>query len=441
VDGGSSDASPRIARKLASIVVEGSSSNPARGRNVGIGYAVGDILVFVDADCEISNSWISDAVKILLSDDKIGVVGGAYLPDDSAPGSARDLQFALASPLISLGSIQHRPKKRQSKVSSIPAGVLAVRKKIINEIGAFDPDLTYCEDSELCDRIRGSGYVVLFAPSLLAKHMKTYSLHGLTDLGYRYGRGRALALGKHPRLFTVRNILPVVLLIMGILALSRPIDPTLASNASLTLGVYCLGVIGASVFVSYRQSRLESAVRVVLAHFAVHFSYGLGFVWGIARLARRRILVLFPIIIGILFVAFQQLSALNANGMIIGWDTAHYVYLARYVGDNGILAFLQAQRNSYILYPLLLRSVSIFSGQPPLVVEEYLPLGVTAALFGSMVVYGLRVLRDNLAYAALPLFLVLWVALYRIGADLHSNLLGLSPWSILLRDTNSDSSP
>ena len=94
--------------------------------------------MFVDADCEISNSWISDAAKILLSDDKIGVVGGAYLPDDLAPGSTRDLQFALASPLISLGSIQHRPKKRQSKVSSIPAGVLAVRKKIINEIGAFE---------------------------------------------------------------------------------------------------------------------------------------------------------------------------------------------------------------------------------------------------------------------------------------------------------------
>jgi len=411
-------------------VVEGSTENPAQGRNAGIESAKGDILVFVDSDCEISESWLSEATKILLSNEKIGIVGGAYLPDDLAPGFSGDLQFVLSSPLISLGSIQHKPKRQPTKVRSIPAGLIALRRRVIDKVGAFDADLAYCEDSELCDRIRESGYDVLFVPSLVARHMKHYSFRGIIDLGYRYGLGRGLALGKHPGLFTVRNLLPVFLLITGILAFTFPIAPILAKNALLLLGAYIAGVMGASVFVSREERRLRSTLVVAFAHFGIHFSYGLGFLRGVADLASRRFLVLFPIVIGIAFVALRQIIVLNYYGTIIGWDTAHYVYLARFIGDNGIIAFLQIQRNSYLLYPLLLEAISIFSGQSPLFVEQFLPIVATAVLFGSMMIFGLRVLQDNLSRAAIPLFVILWLALYRIGADLHSNLLGLSLMTI-----------
>jgi len=412
------------------VVLEGSTENPAQGRNAGVEFAKGDILVFVDSDCEISNSWLSEATKILLSDEKIGIVGGAYLPDGVAPASSNDLQFVLSSPLISLGSIQHKPKRQPTKVRSIPAGLIALRRRVIDKVGAFDPDLAYCEDSELCDRIRESGYEVLFVPSLVARHMKRYSFRGIIDLGYRYGLGRGLALGKHPRLFTVRNLLPVFLLITGILAFTFPIAPILAKNAMLLLGAYVAGVMGASVFVSLEEGRLRSTLVVALAHFGIHFSYGLGFLRGVADLASRRVLVLFPIVMGIAFVALRQIIALNYYGTIIGWDTAHYVYLARFVGDNGIIAFLQLQRNSYLLYPLLLEAISVFSGQSPVFVEQFLPIVATAVLTGSMMIFGLRVLQDNLSRAAIPLFVILWLALYRIGADLHSNLLGLSLMTI-----------
>jgi len=256
--------------------------------------------------------------------------------------------------------------------------------------------------------------------------MKQYSLRGLVDLGYRYGLGRALALGKHPRLFTVRNLIPVFLLITGVLAFTYPVDPILARNAMLGLGAYAIGVLGASILVSREEGRLQSTFLVALAHFGVHFSYGFGFLRGVADLASRRILILFPVAAGVAFVALRQISALNYYGTIIGWDTAHYVYLARFIGDNGIIAFLQAQRNSYLLYPLLLQAISIFSGQSPLFVEQFLPIAVTVMLFASVMIFGLRVLQDNLARTAIPLFVILWLALYRIGADLHSNLLGLS---------------
>ncbi len=90
VDGGSTDDSAKIARKFTSRVIEGSTKNPAQGRNAGIAFARGDILVFVDADCEIPNSWLSKAAELLLSNEKIGVVGGAYLPDHPAPIPSND---------------------------------------------------------------------------------------------------------------------------------------------------------------------------------------------------------------------------------------------------------------------------------------------------------------------------------------------------------------
>jgi len=426
VDGGSTDDSAKIARKFTSRVIEGSTKNPAQGRNAGIAFARGDILVFVDADCEIPNSWLSKAAELLLSNEKIGVVGGAYLPDHPAPIPSNDLEFVLASPLISLGSIQHKPKRRQSRVRSIPAGLIAVRRQVIEEVGAFDSDLAYCEDSELCDRIRESGYAVLYDPSLVARHMKHYSLRGLINLGYRYGLGRALALGIHPRLFSVRNLIPVLLLVAGILAFTYPVDSILAKNAVFLLGTYAIGVLGTSGFVSLGEGRLRSTFLVALAHFGIHFSYGFGFLRGIADLAWKRIPILFPIATGIMFVALRQIGALDYYGTITGWDTAHYVYLARFVGDNGILAFLQVQRNSYVLYPLLLEAISVFSGQSPLFVEQFLPIALTVVLFGSMMIFGLRTLHDDLARAAIPFFMILWLALYRIGADLHSNLLSLS---------------
>src|SRR5450759_2995021 len=60
-DGGSTDGTREIARSRGARVVTG--GRPAHGRNAGAREATGDLILFLDADCEPSQRFIELAVE------------------------------------------------------------------------------------------------------------------------------------------------------------------------------------------------------------------------------------------------------------------------------------------------------------------------------------------------------------------------------------------
>ncbi len=148
-------------------------------RNVGIRAAGGDVLVFTDVDCRPSPDWLSNLVPSL-TDPAVGLVAGAIQALPSRHWLARygDRQgtlsqhHTLAHPFLPYGQTAN----------------LAVRAKILRQVGLFRPQLTTGGDADLCWRIQqATPWRLVAAPDAVVYHRHRQSLPDLWRQWYRYG--------------------------------------------------------------------------------------------------------------------------------------------------------------------------------------------------------------------------------------------------------------
>lgn len=79
VDGGSSDATVKIAKRYADKVVVSQERSPSIQRNLGAKMAKGRFLAFIDADTVATKSWLKGIVKAL-RDQNLACVTGPLFP-------------------------------------------------------------------------------------------------------------------------------------------------------------------------------------------------------------------------------------------------------------------------------------------------------------------------------------------------------------------------
>ena len=144
VDNGSVDRSPDVARKVGATVITIEGSGVSHLRNVGAAQATGEILAFVDADHEISSTWVAAAVNALAADNV--AAAGALC---HAPLEGTWVQRAY-------GALRGVPRG-QHDVEWLGSGNMAVRRSVFEAVGGFDTSLVTCEDVDLCNRIRATG--------------------------------------------------------------------------------------------------------------------------------------------------------------------------------------------------------------------------------------------------------------------------------------------
>jgi rSAM/selenodomain-associated transferase 2 len=142
VDGGSSDQSVDVARKLADRVVAASRGR-ARQMNAGAALGKGDFLAFVHADTRVPSSFERDIFDAL---GQSGIVGGRFdiELDDSS------FAYRLIGNLISL----------RSRITRTATGdqAIFVRRPVFESIGGF-PDFDLCEDLDFSRRLKRAGGV------------------------------------------------------------------------------------------------------------------------------------------------------------------------------------------------------------------------------------------------------------------------------------------
>lgn len=159
VDNASTDDTATIARDMGVTVL----SKPYKYtisavRNAGVEASNGDLLVFVDGDVYLHDTWIDNAPPVLerLQQEKL-VAGSVYAVDLAASWIARAWFQAWYD--------------RQESVSFVNAGHLLMTRELFEEIGGFDPSLETAEDHEICQRARAHGANVENLPSLIAVHL------------------------------------------------------------------------------------------------------------------------------------------------------------------------------------------------------------------------------------------------------------------------------
>lgn len=260
IDGGSSDRSVEIARQHQMVRV---LDNPRRiqsaALNRALDEAAGEILVRVDGHCVIAPDYVERCVAAL---DATGaaIVGGGMTP--VANGAMQEAIAAAMASRIGAGPARFHSSGDAGWVDTVYLGAYRVADAVA--VGGYAADMSINEDAEFAIRLASRGGV-WFDPTIRSTYTPRSSLAAVARQFYRYGRGRAVTVRRHPASLSPRQ-LAAPALVLGILSpWRRPV-----------LGAYAAVVAGWSF-----AGRSDRPARAGLVLPAMHVPWGVGFLTGL----------------------------------------------------------------------------------------------------------------------------------------------------------------
>jgi GT2 family glycosyltransferase len=168
VDDGSTDGSADVARAAGIRVLEtGGRCGPSRARNVGAAEAVGQLLLFLDADVSIHEGTLAGIAERFEREPDLDALIGSYDDEPSSPDF-----------LSQYRNMQHCYVHRQAcrLASTFWTGCGAVRRDVFLAHGGFDESRWAIEDIEFGYRMHAAERKIALDPELQVKHLKRWTL-------------------------------------------------------------------------------------------------------------------------------------------------------------------------------------------------------------------------------------------------------------------------
>ncbi|CAN5751730.1 glycosyltransferase family 2 protein [soil metagenome] len=166
---------------------------------------------------------------------------------------------------------------------AVPTLLGAVRRRVFERVGLFDPGTKVEEDVELSQRITRAGGAVTVRRDIVVHKTDVHSFRGLFARHYQLGKGRARRTVKERKLTSIRELGPLaVVAVGGALAATSSIQPI----TPFALAAYALLTGAAAV----RASSGEGFVTIPVAWAAypvMHVAHGVGFAGGLVRAVVR----------------------------------------------------------------------------------------------------------------------------------------------------------
>src|SRR5882724_2465153 len=205
VDNGSADDSLALAAEsgcAATIIRLGENAGFARGNNVGIGAARGELIVTVNNDARLAPDCLAELVAAADRHREAGMLAPKILI------STEPSRIDSAGLLIYADGV-YRPRgwqeedgprfAREEEVVFPCASAALYRRAMLDDVGLFDEDyFLYLEDADLGMRGRLRGWRCYYVPSAVAYHLKssTAGKHSKVK-AFHVERNRIYNLVKH----------------------------------------------------------------------------------------------------------------------------------------------------------------------------------------------------------------------------------------------------
>jgi len=166
------------------VVRAGRNGGFSSGCNAGAAAGSAPYVLLLNPDAVLQPEALGKLVAVLESDDLIGLVSPKLLgPDGEVALSQRRfprLRSSFAQALFlhrllpSLDEIVREPAAYEGTGSPdwVSGACMLIRRSALDEIGGMDEDFfLYCEDTDVCMRLREAGYAIRFEPSVRADHI------------------------------------------------------------------------------------------------------------------------------------------------------------------------------------------------------------------------------------------------------------------------------
>lgn len=186
VDNASEDQTVEIVKKYSArkvkLIQSSTNAGFSKGNNLGVKYALGDYLLFINPDTEvIQKDAILNLLEILKSHPELGLVGPKLvLADGHVQPSVRNfptLINAFKEYVLNIKSAYdfYYPEDSSQEVITVDTVVgacMLLSGETFAKVGRFDERyFLYYEDIELCKAIYQQGLKVGFVPSVEFKHI------------------------------------------------------------------------------------------------------------------------------------------------------------------------------------------------------------------------------------------------------------------------------
>ncbi len=252
--------------------------------NIGLLNAKGEVIVRVDGHCLLEPDYVRQCVHYLAQTGADNVGGLMRARGESYVGEA--IAIAISSP-FGVGDSRFHYSAREQYVDTVYLG--AFPRRVFDQVGLFDEELIRNQDYELNYRIRAAGGKIFLTPAIKSWYITRESLPRLGKQYFQYGFWKVAVLRKHPRSLRFRQAVPPAFVFT--LIVSRLLGFFSRSSAYLFLGVLATYFVSALLFSlwSARKQGWKYLPMLPCIFASLHFSWGLGFLWGLARALLHRV--------------------------------------------------------------------------------------------------------------------------------------------------------
>lgn len=217
VDNASLDTTSKVIQKKypkTKILISQINRGAAGGRNLGLYYAKGEFVFFMDDDAFADMYTISELIKVIKQDPRIGIVQPKIYDADKKniiQGVGHGINL-LTGRVFGIG-VGERDYGQYEQIMDVPMVGCSwlVRKNVFNKIGNYDEDffIPY-EDSDFSLRAKKAGFRVCFMPKARVWHSGHQNSDipprlqwlGITnsERAYRISRNKIIFMKKHASL-------------------------------------------------------------------------------------------------------------------------------------------------------------------------------------------------------------------------------------------------
>lgn len=260
-------------------------TRPVGKRNLGVEYAEGGIIAFIDDDAFPSPIWLETAVRIFKEKKVAAVCGPGVLPKDC--GVWECTFDEVLKTWLGSGGLSFRFQKEKARfLDDYPTMNFLITRKAFDEVGGFDSDYWPGEDSKLCEElVHKLKESIYYHPEVLVYHHRRNNLKGFLKQHAGYGLHRGAFWGQKDKnstklFYTAPTLFTLYLLTLIFI---KTLSSTLQLLLITPLGLYTLLLLYTFTKVLINTKNLNIAVRVPLIIFMMHIVYGIYFVKGLVK--------------------------------------------------------------------------------------------------------------------------------------------------------------